>query len=647
MERLSGATTDLQHIVHQGMSYYGSTFWVGANAVIRKRALDDIVEIEHQGGFEIRRYVMDRTVIEDTESSIDLAIHGWKLLNYPERLSYSATPPDFGSLCIQRRRWANGGLIILPKLWQLRRARLKRAENSRTIETLLRVNYLASTCWSSIALVLLLVYPFNSQLLSPLVLLAALPYFIAMSSDLKRCGYKRMDIFRVYGFNLILLPVNLAGVVKSIQQADHRSADPVRPHPQGREPDRDPVAVRHLAVPDHRLLGVHRLARCRQRVLGQRDVRRVQRDDGHLRAGGPDGRCERAGRHLARLRGAAVRDRQGRKPKWSGCAGAGRNRNRRRRPGRTCSTGAQPATATGEHIAEGTGMFRILAEVPEAAGKHNRRATDRTGRPDRPPARPTGWTAANGPATSPTGAATGSRRHAATTGQWRPGRRAVGRRRRRQGERPRHRCAASTAAPDGASRSDAGTATAVEQVRLRSGDRSNGTVPAGQLMTKSPADRVDVTQSVSDDRSWSTSGRSHAAPPARQIESDGISPGSGSFLVVAVVAGRHPGVVVLHFASPGIGRRRRGDPTSWFAPYVDVTPPRSTPSRTATGRHHLDGAGLRGQRHRTQPCEPSWGGAYSMAAAGGRASTSTAGSPGCGSSAARSRCRSAEPPTPS
>ena len=116
MERLSGATTDLQHIVHQGMSYYGSTFWVGANAVIRKRALDDIVEIEHQGGFEIRRYVMDRTVIEDTESSLDLAIHGWRLLNYPERLSYSATPPDFGSLCIQRRRWANGGLIILPKL---------------------------------------------------------------------------------------------------------------------------------------------------------------------------------------------------------------------------------------------------------------------------------------------------------------------------------------------------------------------------------------------------------------------------------------------------------------------------------------------------------------------------------------------------
>ena len=54
---MAGATTDIQHIVHQGMSYHGATFWVGANAVIRKRALDDIVEVEHEGGFEIRRYV--------------------------------------------------------------------------------------------------------------------------------------------------------------------------------------------------------------------------------------------------------------------------------------------------------------------------------------------------------------------------------------------------------------------------------------------------------------------------------------------------------------------------------------------------------------------------------------------------------------
>jgi cellulose synthase/poly-beta-1,6-N-acetylglucosamine synthase-like glycosyltransferase len=219
MERLAGATTDLQHIIHQGMSYHDATFWVGANAVIRKRALDDIVELETVGGHEIRRYVQDRTVIEDTESSLDLAIHGWWLLNYPERLSYSATPPDFGSLSIQRRRWANGGLLILPKLWRNGRERARRGEHGNQAQTLLRVNYMASTCWSSIGLLFLLAYPFDSQLLSPLIVLAALPYFLAMASDLKRCGYKRTDALRIYGFNLILLPVNLAGVLKSLQQA--------------------------------------------------------------------------------------------------------------------------------------------------------------------------------------------------------------------------------------------------------------------------------------------------------------------------------------------------------------------------------------------------------------------------------------------
>lgn len=219
IERLSGATTDVQHILHQGLTRYGATFWVGANAVIRKNALDSIVEKEWVGGFEIKRYIQDRTVIEDTESSIDLGIHGWTLMNYPERLSYSATPPDFGSLVIQRRRWANGGLLILPKLWKQIQERKRRNEIIPVTEILLRVNYMASITWASFGLIFLLAYPFSGQLLSPLVLLTALPYFIAQANDLKYCGYKYSDIFSIYGFNLILLPVNLAGVLKSIEQA--------------------------------------------------------------------------------------------------------------------------------------------------------------------------------------------------------------------------------------------------------------------------------------------------------------------------------------------------------------------------------------------------------------------------------------------
>jgi len=219
IERLAGATTDIQHILHQGMTYYNATFWVGANAVIRKKALDDIVEIETVGGFEVKRYVQDRTVIEDTESSIDLGLHGWSLVNYPERLSYSATPPDFGSLIVQRRRWANGGLLILPKFWRQMRARKRAGNPVSPLEFFIRVNYMASIAWASFGLVFLLVYPYDSRLLSPVVLLAALPYFLAMGSDLRYSGYKFTDIFRIYGFNLILLPVNLAGVLKSIEQA--------------------------------------------------------------------------------------------------------------------------------------------------------------------------------------------------------------------------------------------------------------------------------------------------------------------------------------------------------------------------------------------------------------------------------------------
>lgn len=219
LERIAGATTDLQHIIHQGMTYHSASFWVGANAVLRKEALDDIVETEYKAGFEIRRYISDRTVIEDTESTIDLAANGWVLHNYPERLAYSATPPDFGSLCIQRHRWANGGLLIVPKLIRAVRRRREREERTTIGELLLRFNYMASIAWSSLFVLCLMVIPFDGHLLSPLTFAVAVPYFLAMAVDLRYCGYKGFDAARIYGFNLLLLPVNLAGSMSSIVQA--------------------------------------------------------------------------------------------------------------------------------------------------------------------------------------------------------------------------------------------------------------------------------------------------------------------------------------------------------------------------------------------------------------------------------------------
>jgi cellulose synthase/poly-beta-1,6-N-acetylglucosamine synthase-like glycosyltransferase len=158
-------------------------------------------------------------VIEDTESTIDLAAGGWTLYNYNERLAFSATPPDFGSLAIQRNRWANGGLLILPKMWRAVRERRKRGERTSIGELLLRLNYMASIFWASLFVLCLMIIPFNGHLVSPLTYAVAVPYFVAMAIDLKYCGYKYFDAARIYGFNLLLLPVNLAGSLSSLVQA--------------------------------------------------------------------------------------------------------------------------------------------------------------------------------------------------------------------------------------------------------------------------------------------------------------------------------------------------------------------------------------------------------------------------------------------
>ena len=216
LERIAGATTDIQYIIHQGFTRYRATFWVGANALLRKKALEDIVTVSRERGFEVRRYIQDRTVIEDTESSVDLVARGWSLLNYPQRLAYSATPPDFGALLIQRRRWANGGLIIFPKLLRYLFSRPRTA--SKISEGLVRSHYLTSITAVNIGLLLLFTYPFKESMNSLWLPLTAVPYFYLYGRDLVRMNYRWADLLRVYALNLALIPINLGGVFKSISQ---------------------------------------------------------------------------------------------------------------------------------------------------------------------------------------------------------------------------------------------------------------------------------------------------------------------------------------------------------------------------------------------------------------------------------------------
>src|SRR6202034_1510490 len=132
------------------------------------------------------------------------------------------------------RRWANGGLLILPKLHRQSRARKSQGRRTRFGELFLRWNYMASICWSSASLLILLAFPFSAALISPLLGLVALPYFLAMASDLRYCGYKRLDVFRIYGFNLVLLGVNLAGTLSSVVQGITASKAPFARTPKVR-----------------------------------------------------------------------------------------------------------------------------------------------------------------------------------------------------------------------------------------------------------------------------------------------------------------------------------------------------------------------------------------------------------------------------
>lgn len=218
LERIAGATTDIQYLMHQGFTHYDATYWVGANALLRVSALNDIKHCVHERGFEVTAFIQDRTVIEDTESTVDLVACGWRLYNYPERLAYSATPSDFGSLLIQRCRWANGGLIILPKL--LRYLISPPLSLGKVIEGFFRVHYLGSIAAVNLGLLILLGHSFETSTQSiSLLILTSVPYFVLYARDLRYSGYHINDLVRIYALNLLLLPVNLTGVFKSLQQA--------------------------------------------------------------------------------------------------------------------------------------------------------------------------------------------------------------------------------------------------------------------------------------------------------------------------------------------------------------------------------------------------------------------------------------------
>lgn len=216
VERIAGATTDIQYLVHQGSSFFGGAFWVGANALLRFDALADIHRREIEAGKPVEIFIQNATVIEDTGSTVDLLRHGWRVHNHFAPLAFSATPADFGSLAIQRQRWSNGGLLILPALIGDFLAGGRKLH--RLPEFFVRSHYLLSPFVGNAAILVLMLLSVSDARHMVFTPLAMLPYFWLYAEDLRSRGYRRRDVFGVSALNLLLLPVGLAGVCASVMQ---------------------------------------------------------------------------------------------------------------------------------------------------------------------------------------------------------------------------------------------------------------------------------------------------------------------------------------------------------------------------------------------------------------------------------------------
>jgi cellulose synthase (UDP-forming) len=217
IERTAAASTDGQYFTHQGLGYWGASSWVGASALMRYEALRDIATSRVERGHRIEIFVKDDVLIEDAAATIDLLCRGWRIHHDHRRLSYSATPPDFGSLIIQRRRWANGGLLIVPRLLAFT---LRMPWSIRTFaDAIMRIPNLTSAASNGLFFTLFMLVPFSNDLVPPWMAAVMLPSMLLTGLGLVRAGYRPSDFVTVQALSVLLVPVNLSGTFRSLRQA--------------------------------------------------------------------------------------------------------------------------------------------------------------------------------------------------------------------------------------------------------------------------------------------------------------------------------------------------------------------------------------------------------------------------------------------
>lgn len=84
-----------------GKNNYNAAFWCGTNALLRRRALEEINGLPQDN------------IAEDFLASLFLHQRGWQTLYLPQVLADGLAPPDLVSYAKQQFRWARGSLEII------------------------------------------------------------------------------------------------------------------------------------------------------------------------------------------------------------------------------------------------------------------------------------------------------------------------------------------------------------------------------------------------------------------------------------------------------------------------------------------------------------------------------------------------------
>ncbi len=90
-------------LVLQGRNHWNASFWIGTNAIIRRKALDSA------GGFAVD------SVVEDMLTSMFMHSKKWKSVYINTPLAYGLAPSNLSHFLTQRLRWSKGAAQILRK----------------------------------------------------------------------------------------------------------------------------------------------------------------------------------------------------------------------------------------------------------------------------------------------------------------------------------------------------------------------------------------------------------------------------------------------------------------------------------------------------------------------------------------------------